>query len=283
MNPLRARTLGALALLALLPNGCAALRAGVPTPSARISGVGLENLNLSGVTLRLDVAVTNPYGVDLPVRRIQVGLSSRGQTFLTADADTPEPVAAHATTTVPVPVTVSFHDLLATASEIEPGAVVPYRAELRLSMDAPVVGLVSVPVSHDGEVPVPAPPTVSVAGFRWDKATPTDAKATVSLNVGNTNTFPVSLSRLDYHLNLAGVDVTQGALTRTVTFAAQGSQRVDLAIDFSPIQIGAAAVNLLGGSSAAVDLKGQMDLDSSFGSFAAPFEASGNVALGGGE
>ena len=104
---------------------------------------------------------------------------------------------------------VSFAPLLRSLEGVRPGVVVPYSATVEISVEAPAVGRLMLPVSHRGELPIPAAPEVSLRELRWGKVSLSEATAMLRVEVGNTNAFPFDLRRLGCSLSLAGERVAE--------------------------------------------------------------------------
>jgi LEA14-like dessication related protein len=156
-----ARTLpvpcGAAALLLLA--GCAALGKAVPYPSARVKDVGVEGVSLTGLILRFDVEVKNPYSVGLPMVGLDYVLSTEGKKFLSGTLGLDQTIPAGEKRVVAMPVKVPFVEVYEVASGVEAGGTVPYKADMDLKVDAPVVGTVKVPLDASGEIKVPSVPS----------------------------------------------------------------------------------------------------------------------------
>src|SRR3990172_9440753 len=108
-----------------LVNGCQTLEGileSSPKPTARIIGTELKNLSLERIDLVFNVEVANPYAVDLPLLDLTYTVGSRGTSVIQLHAR------------------ITFASLIRTLKGVRPGSVVPYKADLTLGVDAPVVG-----------------------------------------------------------------------------------------------------------------------------------------------
>ena len=274
------RTALILALLAACraAAGCSRLRdmlQGTQRPAAHIAGVAIEDFSLDGLTLRFDIQVENPYDVALPLADIDYSIAGRNLEFLSGKAEMEGTVPARSTRAVALPARVAFKQLMEILKDVRPGAVVPYAAELGVSVSAPVVGPLRLPLKHDGQLPIPAPPEVSVAEIKWDAVTLDQARGRLRLAVVNRNEFSVNLTKFGYALALCGADVAAGSTTDKVSFAAGASQNIDVSIFFSPRQAGLAILGTLTGKGCAYTLKGTMDLATPYGPLSLPVERTG--------
>ena len=150
------RCLGTVTALALLAagTGCGIL----DKPSAHITGVKVQDVSLTNATMLFDVKVDNPYTVPLPMSNLDYALSSQGQRFLTGKADVQGTVPAGGSKTLGVPVRVSYLELINAVKGARPGATIPYKADMGLSVDVPALGPLRVPMSRDGELSIPSAP-----------------------------------------------------------------------------------------------------------------------------
>jgi len=262
-------------------SGCGALDAlGLQKPSASITGVGLKDISLDAATLLFDVEVKNPYSVPLPLVNVDYGLASSAQQFLTGKADLQGTVPARGSRTVSVPAKVTYLGLLKALKDVRPGAVVPYNAELGLSVDAPAVGALRLPLKKEGKLPVPTAPGVKVTEIKWDQVTLDNVGGRVKLELTNHNQFPVALSKLAYALSLGDVEVANSAIAKPVSFdAGGGAGAVEIPLSFSPKKLGLGFFRMLTGGGSGYKLGGTADMTTPFGPMSLPVSSVGNTVF----
>ncbi len=267
----------ALALLAPL-SSCKALGellGGEPT--ARISDVSVGTLGLQASTLVFDVEVRNPYGVALPLTDLGYRLTSGGQALLGGDADIAGTVPARGTRTVQIPVEVGYLGVMQALEGIRPGAVVPYEAHLDLSVDAPAVGKLTLPIDREGTLPIPALPKVSVASMDWSELGLLGAKGTIALDIENTNQFPVDLDTMSYGLSLGGRRVFEGRIAESLSFDQGGKRRLEIPVSLSTTELGGGIISILRGAEAQYQVEGDVAIGTPWGKLAAPFSSIGTA------
>jgi LEA14-like dessication related protein len=250
---------------------------GAPRPDAEIRAVRLQGLSLEDVTLDFDVAVSNPYGVPLPILDVVYGLSVEDRRFLTGTFTEGATIPAGEEVTFTLPATVRFSDLIAAVSGVRPGAVVPYTADLEVAVNAPGGQVVKLPLRKEGELPVPQAPAVELHKVTWDRLTMNEATAVLSVGIGNTNEFAVDLLEFDYGLAFAGRRIINSSIDRSVSAEAGEEIVLDIPISIRPSDLGLAALEVLRGDDASYELEGIMQLGTPFGPLAAPFERSGRT------
>ncbi|MGI9015331.1 MAG: LEA type 2 family protein [Phycisphaerales bacterium] len=272
----------AVACICATASGCSSLDRMMgddDRPRARVRGVNLQGLTLDGATLGFDVEVTNPYPLPLPLVNLDYNLVSQGRSFFNGAAPLSGTIPAHGSRLVTLPATFAFRDVLAILSDIQPGAIVPYVAELGLGVDAPGLGLLTLPLRKEGELPVPAVPEVQVAGIDIKSLSLSEASAVIQLDVKNLNQFKATLNGLNYALSLGGYDIAAAAVDRSVAFKPGEQERLSIPVSFDPRALGMAALNMLRSNSATYEIDGLMDFETPFGNMNLPFSRIGETLL----
>jgi LEA14-like dessication related protein len=276
----------ALALLALVTaaflGGCQSLQQVInaaPQPSARVIGAELRDLKVNSVDMIFSVEVTNPYTTDLPVASLAYVLDSGGTTLLEGGIEPTGAIPARGRSVLQLPARISFETLLATLKNVRPGAVVPWRADFIVALDAPMLGRIKLPLSRSGELPVPALPAVEVVAFELGSLSLDKAEAVATLKLTNTNRFALDLKRLGFTLDLGGSPVARTSVSNTGRVAAGGSATVKVPMSFSPRAFGIPLFNLLKGGAADYRLAGAIEADTDYAPLSAPFTGSGSVSI----
>jgi LEA14-like dessication related protein len=269
-----------LVALAAATGGCGAVGdlLGLQKPSARLSGVRLRDVGLTSATMLFDVEVTNPYAAPLPLVNLDYSLASAGRPFLADKADLQGTIPANGRKVLELPAKLNYARVLEALKGVRPGAVVPYEAELGLSVDAPAVGALRLPLRKEGKLPVPAAPDVAVTQVKWDRLTLDRAGGKVTVAVTNRNRFAVEMSKLTYALSLGGVKVADAAVARSAAFEADGGKAtIEIPLAFSPKQLGLAVFGMLTGRQAGYRLRGALDLQTPFGPMSLPVDRAGKT------
>ena len=165
---MNARTFSAylFILLLVVSPGCSILPNSLK-PKAKLSGVHFDELTGGGLGLTFDVEIKNPYPVGVPVTRLAYSLTSGEKEFVTGSSKPDATIAARSTEEVSMPVKVDYRQMWKALKGIKPGAVIPYKAELILSMDTKTFNTIDVPLSKKGKIELPS---VSEAALKkvWD-------------------------------------------------------------------------------------------------------------------
>ena len=269
-----------LLAIALAATGCESLKGLLVSsekPSVRVTGVHLQDLSLESLKLVFDTEVTNPYEVPLPLVNLDYSLSSAGKEFLSGKAPVQGSIPAKGSQVVPLPAALSFVPVLKVLDGLKPGSVVPYEARLKLYVDAPVVGILALPVSHSGSLPIPAIPEVQLAQVEWKSLSIDSASAVIQLSVKNTNQFPVDLQKLTFGLSLADAKVGDASFAQSVRFEPGGQAVLRIPVSLSPKSLGLGAFNLLRGEGSGYKIEGSMGLGTPFGPLSLPLVQSGKT------
>lgn len=261
-------------------SGCARLQAllkELPKPTAEIKGVKFHDLSFTDLTLLFDVEIKNPYSVPLPLVNLGYNLATGEKSFLQGKAELQGAVPSSGSRVVSLPVTINFMELLGAIKKVKPGMVVPYTASLDLGVKTPGFGPMTLPLKKTGELPVPAVPKVKLEGIEWKSLSLNEASANVRFYVGNTNDFPINVSKLNYALSLAGAHVADTGISKELSLEKGAGRTVDMPIRFSPAKFGFAIFNLLRGEEAKYSIDGAMEFKTRFGDLKMPLKREGTA------
>ena len=267
-------------MLLLAVPGCALLASLLgpqPKPTASVSAVRITDFSLNDLTVVFDLTITNPYAVPLPLVNVDYALASQAQPFLQGQAPLQGSIPANGSQTVPLPAKIVFVELLKALQGVRPGAMVPYHATLGLSVNAPVLGNLRLPIEKEGEVPVPAPPELSLPSVTWQNVSLAGATGLLKMRVRNPNSFAFDVAGLDYDIKLAGMDLAKGGLTNAASLAAGAAQEIGINVSVSTAKAGMAIVQLLQGKSSAYSLGGALAIGTPFGPLRIPLAVTGQV------
>ena len=254
-----------LAMLSLL-SGCGVLG----KPSANIVDAKLADLSLEGVTLALKVDVKNPYPIAVPLTNVEYALSSKQESILTGAITNPGSIPARGSKTLEVPLKVKFADVLAAVEGLKLGAVVPYAVNMNFNLDVPGGEKLSLPLTKEGELPIPSVPEVRVNEVRWDEVSLLNAKGMIKLDVTNTNEFDVGLSKFAYAMSVGGTEVVSGKLSDAASLSPGQTKTLEIPVKISPASLGLAVVNMLKSSKPSYEIVGDLGLKTRFGNFELP-------------
>lgn len=249
-------------------------------PDASIKSVKLSGIDLDSARLAIDLEVRNPYSVALPIAALQATLSSDGQRIVETSHDGQLAVPPRGSSIVPLEVDLSFAKIIRLVSSLRPGMTVPYRADLTVAVDAPVLGRVAIPLSHEDAFPIPAPPGISLSNMVLDKAGLGGIAGRISLELTNANDFAMTDTNMDLELRLGDRSLSRLRRVGDIGDLASGQSRtLDLAFDLSPTEMGLGLLQMLTGSSASVRALGKVGYQSQFGLIGTEFDSRDDVGV----
>ncbi len=147
----------AAVLSLVLSAGCDALQ-NLQKPKASLKGVKLADISLESASLLFDVEIANPYSVDLPMVNVDYGVVSNAGKLFAGKADIAGTVPANSTKMISLPVKIDYFDVVNAFKGVSPGSKIPYQADVGLSVNTPVLGVIRLPLNKTGELDVPAIP-----------------------------------------------------------------------------------------------------------------------------
>jgi len=243
------------AALVLLVSGCASLGDlgnVVRKPTAEVTKAAIEELSFSGAQIGIDVKVSNPNPVGLSLAGFSYTLFVNSEQFITGDFKQGISIAARGSSTVHVPVSFEYQKLISGISSLADRNETPYRVDLKLSFDVPVLGKVVVPVSAQGTLPVVRVPVPRVAALQLRQLTLSGASVVLRVALSNPNAFALTLARLDYSFSVNGRRWAQAAVDHPATVAAGTASEIEIPISLDFGSVGRSVIDLLTGG-AAVD------------------------------
>ncbi|XP_068655734.1 desiccation-related protein At2g46140-like [Aristolochia californica] len=248
---------------------------GFGKPSASVAAVHIPSIDLKHADLVIDVLVSNPNPIPIPLVDVKYLIESDGRKLmqgLIPDAGT---IHAHGTETIKVPVTLIFDDIKETYKDIKSGSVIPYKVAVELIVDLPVFGNISLPLETTGEIPVPYKPDVDLMKVKFTSFSFEETTAMLHLKVDNKNDFDLGLNALEYEMCLAGVSIGGARLSKSANIDKNGYGMIEIPITFKPKDFGSALWDMIRGKRAGYSMMGTIDVDSPFGPMNLPFKREG--------
>jgi LEA14-like dessication related protein len=263
--PIVARQLVAVALVisATVMSGCASLKQmiDVQKPTASVAGVSLGDLSLDQATLLVDVAIANPNPFTLDAAGFDLDLTIAGQQLASvAQPDAAVSVPAKGNNSIQLPVTLKFSEIAAAVGGLGSKNSVDYALDGNITMNLPVLGDISLPVSFADMLPIPPLPKISFSDVSLSDVSWSGAKLKVDLDVSNPNIFGLDLNTLAYNLEAEGKSLGSGSL-EGVTLEKGQTQTLSIPMDVSLTNLGISLFRMLsGGEAVDIGLSGKADV-----------------------
>lgn len=95
-------------------------------PDADITGFHLPVINTKRAEVIIDVLITNPNPLPIPLVDMAYDIESDGRKLCSGTILDAGTIHAHGSETVKIPLTLIYNDIVDTFDDIEPGQVIPY-------------------------------------------------------------------------------------------------------------------------------------------------------------
>ncbi|GLJ14678.1 hypothetical protein SUGI_0237870 [Cryptomeria japonica] len=215
---------------------------GFGKPTADVSGIRILSIDLKKAEIGVDVLITNPNPIPIPLLDINYLVESGGRKLISGLIPGAGTISVHGSETMNIPITLIYDDIKDTFDDIKPGSIIPYRIEIGLNVDVPVIGKINLPLEKEGEIPVPYKPDVGLDKVEFDKFSFEETSAILHLKVENKNDFDLALNALECDIWLSDVNIGNAKMTVSsriekngIRYAMKGKLEVDT--PFGPMQM----------------------------------------------
>jgi LEA14-like dessication related protein len=244
------RRLPALVSCALLLSGCASMQrlaaAAFAAPSLHLDRATVASLDIDGASAALDFTLDNPNDVAFRVAGATWRLEVEEVQVTEGELPGGVSLPARGTAAFTVAVRLRWAEVEWLAGLARRQARVDYRIHGLIAIETPA-GLIEVPYQHRGELPVPRPPELRLAGASVDMTSLTDLELDLSIDAENLNGFELPGAILRFELLLNGVPVATGREATLEPLDAGGEVRLTVPIRVSLIGAGRALSSFHGG------------------------------------
>lgn len=252
-------------------------------PDADISGFDVPVLNTKRAEIIIDVLITNPNPIPIPLVDMIYEISSDGRMLCSGTIPDAGTVHAHGKETVKIPLTLIYKDIVDTFDDIEPGQILPYLCKVTLLIDVPVIGRVTIPLEKEGEIPIPHVPDVDLDNIDWDHLSLEETSATLHLTLKNMNKFDIGINSFEYSLQIADVNIGEASLKESTEVKGEGEGKLQVPITFRPKDFGGALWDIIRGRGTGYTMVGAVNVDTPFGPMHLPFSKTSETTLKGKE
>jgi len=265
--------------LLLLLAGCAEVGKviGASFERPRLSFVSWEprEADLEGVTLALRWQIDNPNAVGLRLSGLDYRLEVEGHQAIAGSAAGGIRIPSRGSAPLDLPVRVRYADVPPLLGSLFSKESLSWRISGEAGLETPV-GPVRLPFSHEGRVPAPRPPRISLQGIAVHDISLGGLTLDVKLAIQNPNAFALPLGALSYGLRVAGAEVVTGASHPLAAVAGGKGGVAVLPVHLSFGAAGAAARRAAAGDPLDVALQGT----AGFGGLKLPLDLKGRFAPG---
>ncbi len=230
-----------------LVSGCAALQelGSIEKPQLSVSDVNITDFSLQDVELTFDVDVENPNRVGINLSSYDFDFLIDQNSFVKGNQPLSTEIKSLSSSTVQVPVRFTFQDLYNTFSGVKDKDETAYEFDAVIGVDLPVLGNTKVPIKKSGTLPVVKAPKISAGRLNVKNISFTKADLELELNIDNPNAFGISLSNLDYQIDINGIKSITGNESTAVEIDEKTSGTIKVPISLNFLEAGRTAYNIL--------------------------------------
>ena len=236
-----------LVLFTITLIGCAELAKHADTikPTAKVTGTRLANITFEQVDLVFDLAVENKNPITLDLAGLDYDLKIENQSLVSGVTAKAVKLQANSTSPVQLPVTLIFDDLKKLPGELWKKDKLAYDLQTKFNINLPVIGNYAIPVSKQGELPVPKTPGIKIKDVKIKNLSFTNAELVAQVEVSNPNDFDLGLSNLNYQLNVNQQNWGQGKINKSSNIPKKGKGIVEIPVKLNLLDAGKSAYNAL--------------------------------------
>ncbi|URD71888.1 late embryogenesis abundant protein [Musa troglodytarum] len=126
-----------------------------PKPEASLASVSIRSFTRDSVLFHSEVAVLNPYSHSIPICQLSYALKSAGREVASGTMPDPGSLPASAETKLEVSVKVPYDFLISLMRDIGRDRDIDDEMQVGLTIDLPIIGDFTIPLSTKGEIKLP--------------------------------------------------------------------------------------------------------------------------------
>jgi LEA14-like dessication related protein len=241
-----------IALLCFALLGCATLQSLTTRPTATFKEVRVDRVDFDGADVAFVYIVQSQGSYDLS--SVSYELDVEGHALA---AGRP-PNGFHippGQSEIAFPARVVWTQVLPALQSLATMDVVHYRASGTLG-----VGPFTFPLEHEGTLPTPKLPELSLQPPRLVSINPLEARLSIPLHVVNRNAFPLPIAGIFGDLRVSGFSVGKLALPAQGVVEAGKDRTVEIPVEIGFLSAGAAVARAIQSNSIEVEIEGALTI-----------------------
>jgi LEA14-like dessication related protein len=234
-------------VIAFLLAGCAELEkyAEVIKPTAKLTDTRLTNIDFEKAELVFDLAVDNQNPVAINLAGLNYDLKIENQSLISGVAARGLEIKPASITTVQIPVTLKFDDLKKLPGEVWQKDRFGYQLDSEFVVDLPVIGNYAIPVSKQGELPVPKLPEIKLKDLQVKNLSLTAAEVIARVEIYNPNDFDLGFSDFNYQLSINQQPWGEGNINQSRSLPKKDRGTIDIPVKLNLMSMGQTAFQIL--------------------------------------
>ncbi|KAF0923496.1 hypothetical protein E2562_006384 [Oryza meyeriana var. granulata] len=127
----------------------------IPKPEAKLESISFKGISRESITMHSNVKVNNPYEHRIPICELTYTFKSAGKVIASGTMPDPGWIAASGTTKLELPVKVPYDFIVSLIKDLGGDWDIDYVLEVGITIDLPVVGSFTIPLTTEGEMKLP--------------------------------------------------------------------------------------------------------------------------------
>lgn len=219
----------------------------IQKPSVRYSSMSIQDMSFDDVTLLFDFEVDNPNSFGVSADQYQYEFFINGTEFVTGIQNENVRIESESKSIIQVPVSLTFSEVYNTISLAVNRDSISYRISSEVRFDIAGVSQQRVPVSAEGELPIPKLPKIELSNFNVNELSFSGAEMVASFRVENPNSFGISFADASYNLEVNEKEWLDTTLERNIELGGSESELITIPIRLNSSQMGSVLFDMLRG------------------------------------
>lgn len=219
----------------------------IQKPSVRYSSMSIQDMSFDDVTLLFDFEVDNPNSFGVSADQYQYEFFINGTEFVTGIQNENVRIESESKSIIQVPVSLTFSEVYNTISLAVNRDSISYRISSEVRFDIAGVSQQRVPVSAEGELPIPKLPKIELSNFNVNELSFSGAEMVASFRVENPNSFGISFADASYNLEVNEKEWLDTTLERSIELGGSESELITIPIRLNSSQMGSVLFDMLRG------------------------------------
>ena len=217
----------------------------VQMPTVTVSSVNVSQLSFQALDLDVELEVNNPNPLPIKLAGFDYTLLINGKQLIAGKQTEGVEIGARNKSRVSVPMNLLFDDAKALFQEFGDQDEFEYQVKTEAWVDLPVLGKQRFPATHQGMLPIPKMPEVSVSSIKINSLSFTEAALEVGLAVDNPNSFSLDMKKLNYQLSVNGQQWIESQAVNLLSLPEKGVGEVKIPVRLNLLKMGGALAKAL--------------------------------------
>lgn len=233
----------------LLLSSCNTLRdlSNIQKPSVRYNSMSIQDMSFTDVTLLFDFEVDNPNSFGVSADQYRYEFFINGAEFVTGIQNENLQIAGESKSIIQVPVSLTFSEVFDTIGSAVRQDSIAYRISSEVQFDIAGVSQQRVPVSAEGQLPIPKMPRIELSSFNVNELSFSGAEMVASFRVANPNSFGISFADASYNLEVKDNEWLNTTLEREINLGGSESELITIPIRLNSSQMGSVLFDMING------------------------------------